>query len=388
MKTLYRANILPILAITAGGLSACGGNPQVSSANVSHSPVSNSVQPLAVRVFDVVPSVASGDLVIPAALSVEGVAVVTAQRDGAIAQLRAPEGTKVSKGEVIARLSGDEDLRAQLRQAELEVNRLKVEQGQFEALIKLDRNELNRAKLLAKDGLISQSEVERAEFKLEAAILELDKTRVATQAAQAKVEGVRDELKKSEIRAPVSGLVTHRYVEVGSNVAKNEKLFEVSPTSPLQVRFQLPQTERARVGITSLVGVSLVEGDKIVASARVRRIQPVADAASNTVGYVADLIGARGMMPGLAVNVRVPRSVSSPNLLVPTSAFPANFELRRGTATTLFVVDGNKCAVRSVWINALEGDLVEVISGLAAGDRVILSPPTELKAGDIVDARN
>jgi RND family efflux transporter MFP subunit len=343
---------------------------------------------LAVRVFDVVPSVARGDLVIPAALSVEGAAVVTAQRDGAIAQLRVQEGTRVTRGQVIARLSGDDDLRAQLRQAELEVNRLKVEQGQFDALIKLDRNELNRAKLLAKDGLISQSEVERAEFKLEAAILELDKTRVATQAAQSKVEGVKDELKKSEIRAPVSGLITRRYVEVGSNVAKNEKLFEVSPTSPLQVRFQLPQTEKAGVGLASLVGVSLVEGDKIVASARVRRIQPVADAASNTVGYVADLIGARGLMPGLAVNVRVPRSVSSPNVLVPSSAFPTKFELRRGTATTLFVVDGNKCVVRSVWINSLDGDLVEVVSGLTAGDRVILAPPNELKSGDIVDARN
>ncbi|HLE62114.1 MAG TPA: efflux RND transporter periplasmic adaptor subunit [Pyrinomonadaceae bacterium] len=385
---MVRANILLIMTITASGLSACGGKAQVSSANVSRSPASHSAQPLAVRVFDVVPSVASGDLVIPAALSVEGVAVVTAQRDGAIAQLRVQEGTRVSRGQVIARLSGDDDLRAQLRQAEFEVNRLKVEQGQFEALIKLDRNELNRAKLLAKDGLISQSEVERAEFKLEAAVLELDKTRVATQAAQAKVEGVKDELKKSEIRAPVSGLVTRRYVEVGSSVAKNEKLFEVSPTSPLQVRFQLPQTERARVGLTSLVGVSLVEGKDVVASARVRRIQPVADAASNTVGYVADLIGARALMPGLAVNVRVPRSVSSPNLLVPASAFPANFELRRGTATTLFVLDGNKCAVRSVWINSLDGDLVEVVSGLTAGDRVILSPPTELKAGDVVDARN
>jgi multidrug efflux pump subunit AcrA (membrane-fusion protein) len=165
-------------------------------------------------------------------------------------------------------------------------------------------------------------------------------------------------------------------------------LFEVSPISPLQVKFQLPQTERARVGLASVVGVSLVEGDNIVASARVRRIQPVADAASNTVGYIADLIGPRALMPGLAVNVRVPRSASNRNLLIPAAAFPANAELRRGTATTLFVLDGNKCAVRSVWVNALVGDLVEIISGLTVGDRVILSPPTELKAGDIVDARN
>jgi RND family efflux transporter MFP subunit len=385
---MLRAINVLLVVLALSSLTSCGGKAQVAATGASHNATSSSAPTLTVRVFDVVPSVAHGDTSIPAALSVEGVAVVTAQRDGAIAQLRAQEGTRVAKGEIIARLSGDDDLRAQLQQNELEVNRLKVEQGQYEALIKLDRNELNRAKLLAKDGLISQSEVEHAEFKLEAAILELDKAKVSTQSAQSKVDAVKAELKKSEVRAPVTGLVTRRFVEAGSNVAKNEKIFEVSPVSPLQVKFQLPQTERAQVGLASVVGVSLVEGEKIVASARVRRIQPVADAASNTVGYIADVVGGRGLMPGLAVNVRVPRSISSRNLLIPLTAFPANAELRRGTATTLFVVDGNKCAVRSVWINALAGDQVEIISGLVAGDRVILSPPVSLRAGDLVDARN
>lgn len=383
MLTLNNPSLL-VAVIAVAGLSGCGGKAQVSSANGSLNSSSGSAQPVAVRVFQVTPSVARGDLLIPAALSIEGVAVVTSQRDGAIEHLRAQEGSRVSKGEVLARLSGDDDLRAQLRQAELEVKRLQVEQQQLDALVKLNGNEFEREKLLARQGLTSQSEVERAQFKFEAARLELEKSKVASQSAQAKAEGVKVELKKTTVSAPISGLVTHRYFEMGSSVAKNDKLFEISPLSPLQVRFQLPQADRSTLGPGSLVGVSLVEGDKIVASARVRRIQPVADAASNTYGYVADVIGGQGLTPGLAVNVRVPRSQSSPNVLVPQAAFPDSSNLRRGTAVTLFVVEGDRAAVRTVWVNTIDGDQVEVVSGLSAGDRVILSPPAQLKAGDLL----
>lgn len=379
---------LLVLTLAIVGLSGCGGKAGGSSSAGLPSPASNSAQPIAVRVFDVVPSVARNDLLIPAALSIEGVALVTSQRDGTIAQLRAQEGSRVSKGEVVARLSGDDDLRAQLRQAELEVKRLQVEQRQLDALIKLDRNEFEREKVLAKDGLSSQSQVEHAQFKFEASSLELEKSRVASQSAQSKADAVKAELQKTVISSPISGLVTHRYVETGSSVARNDKLFEISPVSPLQVKFQLPQAKRATLGPGSVVGISLVDSDSVVASARVRRIQPVADAASNTFGYVADVIGGRGLAPGLAVNVRVPRSESSPNLLVPQSAFPDSSNLRRGTAATLFVVDGDRCAVRSVWVNSIDGDQVEIVSGLSTGDRVILSPPAQLKAGDFVAVRN
>src|SRR5438132_4305857 len=347
---MFRISALSLLVVglAVGGLSGCGGRAQVNSAGGSPNSNSNSGQPVVVRVFQVAPSVARGDTLIPAALSIEGVALVTSQRDGAIAQLRAQEGSRVSKGEVVARLSGDDDLRAQLSQAELEVKRLLVEQRQLEALIKLDRNELERETTLAKQGFQSQRDVERAQFKFEASSLELDKSRVASQAAQSKIEAVKAELKKTTISAPISGLVTHRYVELGTSVARNDKLLEISPLSPLQVKFQLPQAERATLGTGSVVGISLVDSDTVVASARVRRIQPVADPASNTFGYVADVMGGRGLMPGLAVNVRVPRTASGPDVLIPQSAFPPNTDLRRGTAATLFVVDGDRCAVRSV----------------------------------------
>jgi RND family efflux transporter MFP subunit len=182
--------------------------------------------------------------------------------------------------------------------------------------------------------------------------------------------------------------VTRLYVELGSSITKNDKIVEISPTAPLQVKFQVPQPERTRLAPGSLLGVSLIDEDAIVASARVRRIEPVADPASNTFGYVADVVGGRNLLPGLAVNVHVPRSVSGPNFLIPKTAFSESSEFRRGTAATVFVVEGTKSAVRSVWINGLEKDQVEIASGLNTGDRIILSPPTQLRAGDLVAIKN
>lgn len=385
------AQMLSVLALMFAltGLTACGGKAQVGSASSPKDAAASSSQPTVVHAYDVVPSVGRQDLLIPAALSIEGVAVITARRDGAISKLSVREGSRVTKGSIVARLTGDEELRARLRQAELEVDRLKVEQSQLEALIRLDRNELEREKILARQGLSSQKDVERAQFKFDAATLELDKSKVGSQVAQAKADEIKVELQRSLVTAAISGIVTRLYVEEGSSVAKNDKIIEITPASPLQVKFQVPQPEKARLGLGSIVGISMIDGgDSVVATARVRRIQPVADAASNTLGYVADVITGKGLQPGLAVNVRVPRSVSGPNVMVPQAAFSSTSELRRGTAATLFVIEGEKCAVRSVWVNGFDGDQVEIGSGLDTGDRVILSPPTQLRAGDLVTAKN
>ncbi|HYE63981.1 MAG TPA: efflux RND transporter periplasmic adaptor subunit [Pyrinomonadaceae bacterium] len=379
--------LISTVILSGGALAGCAASTKTFDP-ASSSGSTNPPPPVAVRAVEAMPSVVSGDLLIPASLSVEGTAIVLAQRDGTIIKLQGQEGQRIAKGEIIAQLGGDEDLREQLRQAELEVNRLKVEEREYEALIKVNRNELERETQLAKEGLASQRDIERAQFRLDAAVLELEKTRVASQAAQSKVEGVKVELEKTTVRSPISGIITRRFAKLGTGVVKNDKLFEVTQVAPLEVKFQLPQTERGRLGPGSVVSLSLVDTDQIVASARIRRVDPVADAASNTLGYLADVSSGPGLMPGLAVNVRVPRTAVGSTLWIPQTAFPPGSELRSGMAGTVLIVDGDKCAARGVWINAVQGDQVEIISGLNAGDRVILSPPAGLKAGDIVEVKN
>jgi RND family efflux transporter MFP subunit len=385
---MNKVNSLLIGIVILGGGASAGCRRGGPLGNTTANSPNTAARPIAVKVADAMPSTAAGELLIPAALSVEGRAVVLAQRDGTIIKLAGQEGTRVTKGAIIAQLGGDDDLRAQLRQAQLEVNRLKVEEREYEALIKVNRNELERETTLAKDGISSPRDVERAQYRLDATLLELEKTRVAGQTAQSKVSGAEIELAKSIVRAPMTGIVMHRFATLGTNVVKNDKLFEITQLAPLEVKFQLPQTERAGLGPGGVISLSLVDADQIVARARIRRIAPVADAASNTLGYLADVIGGKGLMPGMAVNVRFPRATVGSTLWIPRAAFPPGADLRNGVAGTLFVVDGERSAARAVWVNAVQGDLVEIISGLSQGERVILSPPVDLKAGDLVEIKN
>jgi RND family efflux transporter MFP subunit len=356
-------------------------------------PVSAAARPAAtpagitvVEVFEVTSAATPGEQIVPAVVSVERTAVILAQRDGVLVELKGDEGTRVAKGAVIARLN-DEDPRTQLRQAEIEANRSAIEEKQYEAMVKVTRSELDEEVSLAEQGLSSKRQVNRAEYKLEVAKQELERTRLTTRAAQAKVEAAKLEIDKTLVRAPIDGIITHRIAKLGAGVVKNDKLFEVAQLQRLEVRFQLPQGEQGRPGPGSLVNISPAESDRVIARARVRRIDPTADAASNTLGYLADVIGGAGLMPGMAVNVRLPRGHSVETHWIPRSAFSAVTDVRRGASPTLFVIEDDKCAARVVRVNAVEGEQVEVGPGLRTGDRVILSPPSGLKSDDAVRAK-
>lgn len=341
--------------------------------------------PVVVNVFDAQPTTNSsgGDLLIPAAISVEQTAVVLAEREGRIVNLRGPEASRVAKGEVLAQFNED-DQRSQLRQAEIEVSRLTVEEQQYDSLVKLNRSELDRELLLNKQGVSSATDVERARYKHDQSVHEFNKTKLATEGARARVEAVKLELQKSTVRAPISGFVTHRYVALGTNVARNEKLFELSMLVPLRVKFQLPQTEKNRPVTGQIIRLSAMNDGQVIATARIRRIDLVADSTTNTFGYLADVVGGTGLMPGLAVNVHLPRGGNAESFWIPRAAFHAGADLHNGSSITLFIVEGDKASSRIVVVSGSEGDQVEVVSGLVKDDRVVLAPPAGLKDGDPV----
>jgi multidrug efflux pump subunit AcrA (membrane-fusion protein) len=90
-------------------------------------------------------------------------------------------------------------------------------------------------------------------------------------------------------------------------------------------------------------------------------------------------------MPGLAVNLHFPSAGDALSFWIPRAAFPSGADLRSGASATLFVVDGIHAGARVVQVSSIEGDQVEIVSGLSANDRVILSPPTELQDRDPIE---
>jgi multidrug efflux pump subunit AcrA (membrane-fusion protein) len=88
-------------------------------------------------------------------------------------------------------------------------------------------------------------------------------------------------------------------------------------------------------------------------------------------------------MPGLTVYVHLPR-IGDGSLWLPLAAFPFGSDLKNGASITVFLVNGERVCSRGVVVKAIEGDQVEVASGLMKGDRIVLAPPGGLQDGDQV----
>lgn len=372
--------LLFFIGCTSGSKARTTTNERDSS---SFSNNKSTARPIEVNAVEVKQTTSSGAILIPASITVEDVAEVLSQRNGIVVQMYVQEGQRVSKGAVLAQLNND-DLQNQLQQAALEVNRLKVEEKQYLAAVNLSRTELEREKVLFKENVSSQSDVERAQYRLDQATEEYEKIRIASQVAQARVESVKVEIEKIKIRAPIDGVIIRRQVSLGSNVTANQKLFELSRLAPLKVKFQLPQTNGTRLNIGETVSLSSVSNNQIIASARISRIAPVADAANYTFGYVADVIGGNGLMPGVAVNVNILPSGNASVVYVPLAAFPRGFELQANSIATLLIIENNRCVERTVTVQGTDGDQAIISSGLLSRDKVIIAAPPNLKTGDAV----
>ena len=296
-----------IVVLLLGSVLIAGCSAQSQTRARENSTVPPETRAVVVQVLEVQPTQnrANADLSIPAAITAEDTAVVLAELEGRIVNVTGEEGTRVAKGQIIATLN-DESQREQLRQADLDISRLKVEAQEVQALIKLNRNELDRESLLASQGLVSKQDVERAQFKLEQSVQEYEKTRLATESAVARLEVVKLEMQKTIVRAPVAGVVARRYIAPGTNVAKNDKLFEVAQLSRMEVRFRVPQTSGILLECGEVLGLATDEQGGVIAKARIRRRDPIADAISNTVGYVAEVVTPANLMPGLTVYVQIP----------------------------------------------------------------------------------
>ena len=385
---MYRKtiSILVLLLIGTALIVGCTVQSQTRVRENRNTPTPTETPIAAVQVFDVqpTPNLTNGDLLIPAALSVQDTAIVLAELEGRIISVPVEEGSRVTQGEILARFN-DEEQRSQLRQAELDVSRLKVEAQQLQALIKLNRSELDRESLLASQGLVSKGDVERAQYKLEQATQECEKTRLATESAVARMEVVKLDMQKTVVRAPVAGIITRRYIAPGTDVAKNEKLFEVAQLSKIELRFRIPQNSGSLLDCGEILGLSTEDQSAVIAKARIRRRDPIADSINNTFGYVADIVGPANLMPGMTVYVHVPGfGESHISLWLPLAAFPSGSDLKSSATNTVFVVKGDRVASRSVLITAIEGDQVGIESGLMKDDRVVLAPPAGLKDGDRV----
>jgi RND family efflux transporter MFP subunit len=237
-------------------------------------------------------------------LSVEHQVDLSTERDGVVVSVSKDEGSAVKAGDILGQLD-DRTLQMELAKAR---NDLTVAENNVkfkEAELKAKGAALKRQQQLRAFGLSSEADLEAAEFEAKGAEYDLHGWQALVESSHSEIHRLEIQLDQTRLRAPFSGVVVRRYVREGQAVAKNDKCFRVSQLAPLQVQFQVPESSAKRPQTGAPVDLSLVGDSNRSFSARVVKVSPTVDPASDSYDVTARLVGPgiSDLRPGMAVHV-------------------------------------------------------------------------------------
>jgi len=242
-------------------------------------------------------------------LSVEHQVDVPTQTDGVVAEVIKEEGASVKAGEILARLD-DRTITAELEKAQADLKVANNNVSYQEAELKAKHATYRRQQELRKYGLSSEADLEHAEFESKGAEFDLESWKANLEKSKAEVRRLETELDKTRIRAPFAGMIARRYIRVGQGVSKTDKCFRVSQLSPLRVQFQVPESSARRPHAGDPLQVVVTSDSGRSFAARVVKVSPTVDPASDSYDVTAQLIGPglSDLRPGMAVRVDWPGS--------------------------------------------------------------------------------
>jgi membrane fusion protein (multidrug efflux system) len=304
--------------------------------------------------------------------TVEGIGTVTAVHGvmvaadlpGVVAQISFESGKKVRAGDVLVRLDTRQE-QAQLAAAESQRN--------------LSTINLDRLKGLRDKGITSQAEFDRAAAEHSQAVAHTGETKAT--------------IGRKTIRAPFSGVLGIRQVNLGQYLKPGDPIVELQSLDPVYVNFSVPQQQLASLPIGAEVRVTARGIESAPATGTITAINSVVDAATRNVEIQATLGNhEQKLRPGMFVEAQVVLGAGAPVIALPGSA--VNYA---PYGNSVFIVEPMKGkdgktykGVRQqfVKLGSSRGDQVAVLSGIKAGEEVVTSGVFKLRSGAAVVVNN
>lgn len=305
----------------------------------------------------------SWESVLTAVASLEAVQGVTvaAEQPGKVVAISFTPGDYIEKGALLVRLDANAE-EAQMRAIESSRN--------------LARTNLRRLAGLAAKGLIAQSEYDNAE--------------AISKEAEAQTENIQAVIQKKNIRAPFSGRLGVRQINLGQILKEGQEIVSLQTLDPVFVNFMLPQQELGRITTGMVVRVS---GDGTLEKqivGKITTIAPKVEVNTRNIQIQATISNKEEILrPGMFVNVSVVLPEQAKVLTIPgTSVLYAPY------SDSVFVVEEKKDEKSGKNIQALRqqfvrlgekrGDFVAVLSGLKEGETVASTGVFKLRNGQAV----
>jgi len=288
-------------------------------------------------------------------LVAEAEAEVVPKTGGVVLEIMVEEGDKVSAGQVLARLDSDRQ-RLNLKQSEANLRKLE--------------NDFKRQQEMIERKLISQDVYDRSRYDLD------------TQRASYDIAKL--ELSYTEIRAPIGGVVSKRNVKVGNLIQLNQPLFKIDDFDPLEAMINVPEREMRLIKADQPVQMLVDALPDVAFAGSVARVSPVVDAATGTFRVVAQFKDDSGKLrSGMFGRVRIVYDQRSDALVVPRAALVGD-----NKDASVFVVDKDVAKRRKVTLGYADGGQVEIVDGLAEGEKVVTLGQAALRDGAKVQVIN
>jgi RND family efflux transporter MFP subunit len=318
-------------------------------------------------------------------------AEVAAEVQGRVIATPVERGTRVADGDALIRIASTE-MEAQVAEADANaaqiVGRLGLADGsEFQvdrvpevanarANLQLAEGDFERAKMLFDRQLLSKADFDSRNAQAEVARRQYDIARngavqqfQALLAARARVSLAKKALADTVVRAPFAGVVGQRLVSVGDYVARGTKVASVLRTNPLRVNLTVPQQYSAEVAVGRpvLLEVDAAPGQRF--EGQVRYVSPALQTDSRTLVVEALVANDKGVLkPGSFATARIEQASERPAVLVPA----ASVRTVSGTSR-VYVISADRAEERIVTVGQSVDDLVEINTGLKAGENVATS---------------
>lgn len=347
-----------------------------------------------VRVFATAEERVARTVVATGTLAAEDLVVVGTKVPGRLAEIAVDMGTRVRRGQVMARLDAS-DYRMRVEQAEAALQQARVRLGltaagtdervdaeqtsivrQARAVLEEARLTRERAAKLVEQDLIARAQFDTAEANLRVAdgryqdALEEVRTRQALLLQRrSELESARQQLADTAMLSPIDGAVAVKQASVGEYLAAGAPVATVVRLHPLRLRVNVPEREAADVRMGQVVRLT-VEGDPAVYQGRIVRLSPIVQEQNRTLSVEAEVPNERGVLrPGAFARAEVVTEMSQPIIRVPA----ASIVTFAGIEKVLVVRQGKIAEVR-VQTGRRTGDSVEIVSGLRAGEEIVREP--------------
>lgn len=293
--------------------------------------------------------------------AVQGV-VVTAEVTGKVTAIAFEPGTLVKAGDLLVQQDISAET-AQLRAAEAAV-----------ALAKIN---FERSKKMLETKVVAESSYDNAEAQLKQAVAQAD--------------NIRAIIAKKTIRAPFSGRLGIRMVNIGQIIKEAEAIVSLQALNPIFVNFRVPQQQLPQIhpGLAVRITSDALPSGQVVLG-KITALNPDVDAASRNIKVQATVANPHELLrPGMFANVAIVLPEQSPVLTIPATAV-----LYAPYSDSVFIIEDAKAEEGSkggkvlrqqfVRLGEKRGDFIAVLSGLKAEETVVSTGAFKLRNGQSV----